>query len=257
MQQPDGTVIAGIVNHLRTAQRLLIITGAGLSADSGLPTYRGIGGLYEGRLTDENIPIEQALSGEMLRQNAAISWKYIYAIEQACRGRQYNSGHSTIAAMQDYFEVCVLTQNVDGFHRAAGSRNIIEIHGDIHRLSCTRCDYGCSVTDYSKLDIPPRCPRCSAVIRPAVVLFGELLPQAALTKLDAELEQGFDLVFSIGTSSGFPYIMAPVLEAARIGIPTVEINPGETSISDQVMYRIEAGAADSLTVIWQHFMRRH
>src|SRR5512143_34851 len=135
-------VIDRIVDEMHRARRLLFITGAGLSADSGLPTYRGIGGLYNSGMTEENMAIEDALSGETLEAAPHITWKYIHQIEQSCRAASFNEAHQVIADLQTHFDnVCVLTQNVDGFHRQAGSRNLIEIHGDIHELHCTRCQY--------------------------------------------------------------------------------------------------------------------
>ncbi|WP_295454761.1 NAD-dependent protein deacylase [uncultured Thiodictyon sp.] len=246
---PDPAVVARIAETLRGARRVLFITGAGISADSGLPTYRGIGGLYNNQLTEEQFPIETALSGAMLKARPAITWKYLHQIEQTCRGAQFNDAHAIIAQWQERFEVCVLTQNIDGFHRAAGSRNLIEIHGDIHDLLCTRCDYQTSVPDYAALTLPPSCPRCQAPVRPRVVLFGEALPRDALTHLYRELDLGFDLVFSIGTTSVFPYIAGPVVQASQAGIPTVEINPTDTSVTAFVDYKLAAGAAASLRAI--------
>lgn len=251
MSQPDPAVVARIVGELRRARRLLFITGAGISADSGLPTYRGIGGLYNDQHTEENFTIETALSGSMLEANPAITWKYLGQIESACRGARFNEAHTIIAEWQERFEVCVLTQNIDGFHRDAGSHNLIEIHGDIHDLFCTRCDYAVTVPDYSSLQIPPVCPRCQALVRPRVVLFGEALPSAAIQHLYAELNQGFDLVFSIGTTSVFPYIAGPVAQASQSGIPTVEINPGDTPVTRFVDYKLAAGAVVSLRAIQQ------
>ena len=252
MSEPNSHIIDQIVAELRHARRLLFITGAGMSADSGLPTYRGIGGLYNNKLTDDDLPIEVALSGEMMARAPQVTWKYIAQIERACRGAHYNDGHRVIAALDDRFEgVCVLTQNVDGFHRDAGSRNLIEIHGNIHDLYCMQCDYRRTVADYAVLAIPPPCPRCEGLLRPNVVLFGELLPEAAIIRLYEELALGFDMVFSVGTTSTFPYIADPVIEARRAGIPTVEINPGETVVSDFVDFKLAAGAALCLTRLWE------
>jgi NAD-dependent deacetylase len=245
----DPATITRIAAALRRAQRVLFITGAGISADSGLPTYRGIGGLYDNRKTDENLSIETALSGSMLEARPAITWKYLHQIEETCRGACFNDAHAIIAEWQDRCEVCVLTQNIDGFHRAAGSRNLIEIHGDIHDLLCTRCDYQASVPDYTGLMLPPTCPHCQSPVRPRVVLFGEMLPADAIAHLYRELDQGFDLVFSIGTTSVFPYIAGPVVQASRMGVPTVEINPGDTQVTPLVDYKLAAGAAISLRAI--------
>ena len=254
MANNDESIIREIVARMRTARRLFFITGAGISADSGLPTYRGIGGLYNNQLTEEDIPIEVALSGQMLAANPEITWKYLFQIESACRGAGFNAAHRIIAELQDYCDtVCVLTQNVDGFHRTAGSRNLIEIHGHIHDLSCMNCGYQCTVPDYRGLHIPPPCPRCGSLLRPDVVLFGEYLPPGATERLYQQLAEGFDLVFSIGTTSIFPYIAAPVLEARRRGIPTVEINPGETAVSQYVEFKLSDGAVASMQRIWNRF----
>jgi NAD-dependent deacetylase len=240
------------INHLRRSHRVLIITGAGISADSGLPTYRGIGGLYEDKMTGDKVPIEVALSGEMMRLEPQLTWKYIHQIESACRGAHFNEAHRVIAAMQDRFEsVCVLTQNIDGFHRDAGSRELIEIHGNIHELHCVQCDYDTWVTDYSAIEIPPRCPKCGALVRPRVVLFGEMLPEAALESLYQQFQRGIDLVLSIGTTSVFPYIAGPVHQARRAGIPTIEINPGDSEVSAIVDHRLKQRAVIAMQNIWE------
>ena len=253
MSVPDPVIVARVAAELRRARRLLFITGAGISADSGLPTYRGIGGLYNDQATEDRFSIETALSGSMLEANPAITWKYLHQIEHSCRGACFNDAHAIIAELQDRFEVCVLTQNIDGFHRDAGSRNLIEIHGDIHDLQCTRCAYAATVPDYGALELPPVCPRCRAPVRPRVVLFGEMLPSDAIQHLYQELDQGFDLVFSIGTTSVFPYIAGPVVQACQAGVPTVEINPTETSVTPFVQYKLAAGAAVSLRAVWQAY----
>jgi NAD-dependent deacetylase len=243
-----------IYEILSKARSILFITGAGMSADSGLPTYRGIGGLYNQKHTDEGIPIEEALSGEMLATRPEITWKYVYQIEQSCRNAKYNRGHEVIAEMERHFSrVWVLTQNIDGFHHQAGSKNIIDIHGDMHHLMCTRCDYERSVADYSDLTIPPRCPVCKTIIRPRVVFFGEMLPEEKYRQLAKEIEKGFDVIFSIGTTSVFPYIAGPVLEAKRRGWPVIEINPAQTDVSHLVDIKIAAGAAKTLDAIWTQF----
>lgn len=253
MSDPDPAIVARVADELRRARRLLFITGAGISADSGLPTYRGIGGLYNDRATEDSFSIETALSGSMLEANPAITWKYLHQIEHSCRGARFNDAHAIIAELQDHFEVCVLTQNIDGFHRDAGSRNLIEIHGDIHDLRCTRCDHAATVPDYSGLEMPPVCPHCRAPVRPRVVLFGEMLPTHAIQHLYAELDRGFDLVFSIGTTSVFPYIAGPVVQASQMGIPTVEINPTDTSVTRFVEYKLATGAATAMRAIRQAY----
>src|SRR3546814_7450502 len=122
-----------IIKALRQAERILIITGAGLSADSGLPTYRGLGGLYNGE-TEDGLPIEVALSGPTLRRDPALCWKYLAEIGRACLQAEPNAGHVAIAELQRRKSgAWVLTQNIDGFHRRAGSPpdTLIELHGPL------------------------------------------------------------------------------------------------------------------------------
>lgn len=229
---------------LRRARRVLVITGAGISADSGLPTYRGIGGLYERDLTEDDLPIEVALSGQMLRARPALTWKYLSQVECACRGAGPNAGHFALARMANGFRrFTVLTQNIDGFHRDAGQEHLIEIHGNVHELYCTECRREWWVRDYAHLRTPPRCDDCHGPVRPRVVLFGEQLPTGAIERLESTLDEGVDLVMTIGTTSVFPYIAGPVVQAARIGLPTIEINPGESEVSSVVSVRIPERAA--------------
>ncbi len=250
MSPPSTSSVEQVADCIRRADRILFITGAGISADSGLPTYRGIGGLYHDRLTAEGLTIEEALSGEMMALRPDVSWKYIAEIEENCRGAEPNPAHLAIARLEQRKSgVWVLTQNVDGLHRAAGSRNLIEIHGTVHTLCCTECPHQRRVVDFAGLEIPPGCPVCGGLLRPDVVLFGEMLPERAVARLDAVLAHGLDLVVSIGTTSVFPYIAGPVRWARQLGVPSVEINPGETEVSHIVTHRLRMGAAEAMSAI--------
>jgi NAD-dependent deacetylase len=241
------SAVGAAARILSDAGSVLFITGAGMSADSGLPTYRGIGGLYETEITEEGVAIEDALSGDMLRSNPALCWKYIHQIESACRGARFHEGHAVLARLeQGGKRLCILTQNVDGFHRDAGSENVIEIHGNLRELSCMACDWTRHVSSYADLEIPPRCPECSGWVRPDVVLFGEALPLDAIARLERELQTGFAAVFVIGTTAVFPYIAAPVAAARAAGVPCVEVNPGRSSVSRLVDVHLELGARDAL-----------
>lgn len=239
------------VDMFRHARRVLVITGAGMSADSGLPTYRGIGGLYDRDVTEEGLTIEDALSIDTFVQDPAITWKYVAQVEHACRGAAPNDGHRHLAALASRYErLCILTQNVDGFHAAAGSRDVIEMHGNIHRLACAQCAHSHTVEDYAGLGtLPPACAQCGGMLRPAVVLFGEMLPLKEVERYERALADGFDLVVTIGTSAVFPYIAAPVREAWRGGWPTIEINPQETDISRFSHVQLRENAAKALTAI--------
>jgi len=249
-------LIDQVVELLRRSRSLLFITGAGLSADSGLPTYRGIGGLYNDRHPEDNLPIEVLLSGNTMRARPDLTWKYLLQIEQAGRDAKPNRGHEVIAEMERRFErVWVLTQNVDGLHHRAGSKNVIDIHGDLHTIYCTRCDYETTVADYAGFELPPKCPQCRGVLRPNVVLFGERLPDRQIATLQAETPRGFDLVLSVGTTSVFPYIAAPVLDAYHLKKPSVEINPAETEVTEFAAVKLPLRAAVALDAIWGRYNR--
>lgn len=239
---------------LKKAESILFITGAGISADSGLPTYRGIGGLYNGEVTAEGIPIEVALSGQVLLSKPEITWKYLSEIESNCRQARFNRAHQIIAQIEKLFSrVWVLTQNIDGFHKAAGSENVIDIHGDFHCLTCIKCSYQVKVKNYSEIDIPPLCPECRNFIRPGVIFFGERLPPEKVETLYTQLNRGFDLYFSVGTTSSFPYIQEPVLLAKKSNKPVIEINPGQTEISELADIKISLRAKEAMELIWQEF----
>ena len=252
----DERAVDRIVQAMGRAHRLLFITGAGMSADSGLPTYRGRDGIYRAQqTTPHGLSIEQALSGPMLRTRPEITWHYLLELEKTSRHAAPNRGHQVIAEMDGYFDaVWVLTQNVDGLHQRAGSRNVLDVHGSLHALECMRCGQQTTTRDYSNLTLPPRCSECEGPIRPQIVLFEEELPYDKFSRLWYEFGAGFDLIFSIGTSSMFEYIVEPVLVGRQMGMTTVEINPETTPISSEVDIKIGAGAATVLASIWERYL---
>lgn len=261
-----------IAELLKQSKRVLFITGAGISADSGLPTYRGVGGLYQSccadgtqQNTEDGYPIETCLSGPMFRKKPEITWKYMLQLGMAIAEHQPNDAHRIIAKWEQQFaergdRVVVLTQNIDGYHLAAGSKNVYEFHGSLGTLNCTKCAWSESFSlDDNMIErlqtlqqtLPPRCPQCNAVIRPCVVLFEEMLPVNVIEAFQYEFNcgKGFDLVFSVGTSGMFPYITGPIRMAAAKGVPTVEINPAEGDLSDVVTFHLPLTAAEALREI--------
>lgn len=248
--------LQAVADHIREADAILFITGAGISVDSGLPTYRGVAGLYEGQATAEGIPIEEVLSKTMFAQDPALTMKYLWQIGEACRGAKPNRGHEVIAEMEREKEnVWVMTQNVDGLHRAAGSGNLIEVHGNAEKLLCTACSFSCLVEDYVEdadaLSLPLHCPRCEGIIRPDVVLFEEMLSENTMQQMLNLGAIRFDLICWVGTSAPFFYIIEPLARAKRIGAMTVEINPSMTHLSPQMDHKFSAGAAETLEELWR------
>ena len=243
----DRSNLEALARAIERDRDVLFITGAGLSADSGLPTYRGVGGLYEDTATASGMSIEAALHIDTFKRRAHLTWHHIRAIADACAGAHPNRGHHVIAAMERALDrVVVLTQNVDGFHRRSGSQNVIQMHGNLDRLACTTCDWSARAPSLDTLPPVPRCPVCASIARPPVVLFGEALPHTAVQQYEAELARGFSVVVSVGTSSLFPYISAPVQLVQAAGGLAAEINPSSTAVSPIVDLRIRAGAAASL-----------
>ena len=247
--------IKRVAEQLKQAERILLITGAGLSADSRLPTYRGVGGLYNGQ-TAEGLPIETALSGPMLQRDPALCWKYLAELGKACLGAQANAGHYAIAELQRRKPHCwLLTQNIDGYHRAAGSpmERVIEIHGELAPLYCQSCGaVDAELAAHLQRPLPPKCRQCAGILRPPVVLFGEMLPEQAIASLYAELGKGFDVVISVGTSASFPYIVEPLLRTRQAGGFTADINPQRSDLSNRVDVHLQGRALDVLPELLSH-----
>jgi len=256
--------LEAIATELQQAKRVLFITGAGISADSGLPTYRGVGGLYNSGKTEEGYPIEQCLSASMFRVRSDITWKYMFQIGEAVMQCEPNPAHKIIAQWEKEFaqsggKVVVFTQNIDGYHRLAGSENVLEIHGSLEKLFCAKCSWESRLNLHDPTSIEhlkllcqnsvPTCPMCESVIRPRIVMFEEMLPRQVLMQFEEEFDNGngFDMIFSVGTSAMFPYITAPVYTAIHCGKTTVEINPVAGELSHRVTYCLPLGAADALT----------
>jgi NAD-dependent deacetylase len=248
LSDTDRTNLEALARAIERDRDVLFITGAGLSADSGLPTYRGVGGLYDGTETASGMSIEEALHIDTFKRRAHLTWHHIRAIADACAGARPNRGHHVIAAMEQVLDrVVVLTQNVDGLHHKAGSQNVIEMHGNLERLDCTNCGWSAPTPPLDTLPPVPRCPVCASITRPPVVLFGEALPATAVRQYESELGRGFSVVVSVGTSSLFPYISAPVQLVQAAGGLAAEVNPSSTTVSPIVDLRIRAGAAVSLS----------
>jgi NAD-dependent deacetylase len=236
-----------IAELLRVGRRVLFITGAGVSAESGIPTFRGATGAFADGLTEEGVPFEDVLSGPTLLANPRLSWKYFFRLEQGLRGKRPNAAHHAIAALEAAGrQVWVATQNIDGLHQSAGSTAVIELHGNLRRVICKHCDYQVYRETFEGMAPLPLCPKCENVLRPDAVLYEEMLPESALDRFELEQDKGFDLIFTVGTSSVFDYVAHPVMMAARRGIPTVEINPEPTPLSDVVQFRFAAPAGGVL-----------
>ena len=230
-----------LLDALRQARSVGVITGAGMSAPSGIPTYRGEGGLYDDPETGDRTV--EALSGPTLPDDPDPTWQAVTQLALAARAAAPNAGHTALVALENRVERFVLlTQNVDGLHEAAGSTNVIDIHGNLRRTTCQSCRASGAEPDWESLRGAPRCP-CGGVLRPDVVLFEEMLPTDKVGRMQRELLTAPpDVVMAIGTTAAFAYICEPVHMARMSGRTTVEINPEPTTLSGAVDHRIEGSA---------------
>jgi NAD-dependent protein deacetylase/lipoamidase len=207
------------------ARRVLVLTGAGVSAESGVPTFRGGGNtaVWKG------LPFDVISSAEMLERNLPAVWEWFDYRRDFMEALTPNAAHYEIARWREQFpEFTVVTQNIDGLHQKAGSRNVIELHGNIWRARCIACR---SVYDMSAgAKRPEACWECGDSLRPDVVLFGELLPPGTF-ELAADRAASSELCIVIGTS-GLVYPAAGLPEIARsAGAFLCEVNPEPTPLS--------------------------
>ncbi len=235
---------------LTQARSALFITGPGVSHDSGLSHYRGIPGLRRRKPEDGKL-FEAALSIEMMRKRPEMTWKYLLRMEEQIRAAVPNRAHEVLVKLErEIKRTTVMTINVDRLHQKAGSRNVIEMHGALFDLLCSSCEMSTRHDSFDALDIPPRCKTCGAQLRPDMPLFGEALPIDPFTRLQQELDEGFDIVFAIGVPTMFPYLARPVLLARAAGIPTVEICATQSEVSEIVDFRFKATTDSVMGAIW-------
>ncbi len=230
--------------RVRLAERVVVFSGAGVSRESGLDTFRGAGGLWE-RMRPEELATPEAFRADPAKVWRWYAWRYGQAAAAAP-----NPAHDAIARLETLFpSVMVVTQNVDGLHQRAGSRNLLELHGTITRAVCERCgrsrEMAGAIAESSER--PPVCS-CGGRFRPAVVWFGEALPEAALVR--AYEEATFcDLFISVGTS-GTVYPAAGLIELAhQAGACLIEVNPEPTPFSRLMDLRLAAPAGEAFPAL--------
>jgi NAD-dependent deacetylase len=214
-----------LIRKMKEARRVAVLTGAGISAESGVPTFRGENGLWK-----KFRPEELANVNAFLR-NPDLVWEWYQYRRKLIEEVQPNPGHYALARMEKiYPEFLLITQNVDGLHQRAGSTKIVELHGNILRNRCIECSTGYEEVVWEKGKGVPRCEKCGGLIRPDVVWFGEMLPPGAMERAE-EAARNCDLFFSIGTSAVvYPAASLPGT-AKDAGAFVVEINPEPTPVS--------------------------
>ena len=206
------------------AMRVVVLTGAGVSAESGVPTFRGGGNtaVWKG------MPFDLISSAEMVERDLPAVWEWFDYRRNFLDELTPNPAHSAIARWQERFaDFTLVTQNIDGLHQKAGSREVIELHGNIWRARCTACGTIYSMVQQKR---PDACFECGDALRPDVVLFGEMLPPGAF-ELAAVRASECELFFVVGTSA-LVYPAAALPEIAKTaGAYLVEVNPERTPLS--------------------------
>ena len=207
---------------------VLVLTGAGVSAESGIRTFRDAGGLWEEH------PVEQVASPQGFAADPALVWRFYSARRAKARTCVPNPGHRALAALEERLQdrFLLATQNVDGLHGQAGSRRVVEIHGSLFLTRCSSCARPPFADDREYMDAPPTCDACAArgrrsLLRPHIVWFGEMLHPQDLLRISAFLDEGrrHRLVFLAVGTSGVVYPAAGmVLEARAAGAETWLVN---------------------------------
>lgn len=224
------------------ARRVLVLTGAGVSAESGVPTFRGGGGagVWKG------MPFNVISSAGMLERDLGEVWDWFDYRRGVLEKLSPNPAHFAIAGWQAHFEdFTLVTQNIDGLHQTAGARHVIELHGNLWRARCTSCRTRFDLREIKEPERPPICTECGNSLRPDVVLFGEQLPAGAF-ELAAQKSAACELCFVVGTSAVvYPAAMLPEI-AKSSGAYTVEVNPERTPLSDLCDETIQGKAGEIL-----------
>jgi NAD-dependent deacetylase len=210
--------------RLRAARNVCVLTGAGVSAESGVPTFRDLGGLWQ------NVKVEDVASPEGFARNPKRVWEFFNARRAKLWTIQPNPAHYALAQLERRAPALTLiTQNVDGLHHLAGSRNVVEIHGSLRTVRCVGCG---RQRDASGETLPdePRCADCGDWLRPAVVWFGEMLPLDAMERAEFALET-CDVMLVVGTSGVVYPVAGFSLYAAEHGATIIDVNPDPDAIS--------------------------
>ncbi len=229
---------------MRDAEKIVFVTGAGISQESGISTFRGKDGLWR------KYDAMQLATIDAFYENPKLVWEWYEERRKNIMSAKPNAGHDAIAKIEKFRPTRVLTQNIDGLHQRAGSTQVYELHGSIIRIKCTVCDFKETATSGFS-DLPPLC-RCKNILRPDVVWFGEALPQDVWTGAIQEASS-CDLMVVVGTSLAVsPANLLPVY-AKQGGALLVEVNPEETPMSKAMDLSLRSSAANALPQMLEIF----
>ena len=235
---------------LAGASRVVALTGAGISAESGVPTFRGRDGLWK------QYRAETLATPEAFERDPRLVWEWYDWRRGLIAPVEPNAGHRVLAEWESLFEnFAVITQNVDGLHALAGSRNLVELHGNIWKVRCTREQTVEDMRENPLRHLPPCCPKCGALFRPHIVWFGEPLDSAVLDRAFG-LSTACQALLVVGTSAIVQPAASFPLAAARAGAKIIEINIEPTPLTPHADYFFQGKAGEVLPVLDRHLRER-
>lgn len=226
--------------ELSKRKETVVLTGAGISVASGVKPFRGKGGLWE-----KYDPYEVAhIDG--FKKDPYKSWVALKEIIEVLGQAEPNAAHLCLAKMEQMGIVrSIITQNVDGLHQAAGSKVVIEFHGNTRKLICLECSSAFSDEEIDLGSLPPHCSYCHSILRPAAVFFGEAIPRDAMVQARSEAEQ-CSSVLVVGTSAIVEPAASLPFIAKRHGAPVIEINPESSPLTSEADYFLQGSAEEVL-----------
>ena len=220
-----------VAQKLKGSKKIVFVTGAGISQESGIPTFRGKDGYW--RKYD---PMKLA-SIDAFYDDPKLVWEWYDDRRKNILDVKPNEGHFAISQMEEFKDVVILTQNIDGLHQRSGSTNVLELHGSIIRIKCTVCDFIDNITENFE-SLPPKC-KCGGMLRPDVVWFGEPLPQNIWQSAIKEASI-CDVMIIVGTSLVVSPANTLPVYAKQNGAILIEVNPEKTVMSNDMALSIQA-----------------
>lgn len=241
----QATALSEVALRLREAERVVVSTGAGISAESGVPTFRDAQTGLWARYDPQELATPQAF-----RRNPRLVWEWYAWRRELVSAVAPNPGHISLAQIEQRVpHFTLITQNIDGLHQKAGSVNVLELHGNLSRVKCF--DEERLVDAWAETEeLPPRCPHCNGLLRPDVVWFGEMLPLDALQGA-IKAARAADVFLSVGTSGVVQPAASLPIEARGRGAVVVEINPNETPLSEIMDYNLRGPAGIILPALYE------
>jgi NAD-dependent deacetylase len=223
-----------ISQELNNSRKIVFVTGAGISQESGIPTFRGKDGYWR-----KHDPMRLATISAFY-DDPKLVWEWYEDRRKNILAVKPNDGHFAISKMEKFKDVVVLTQNIDGLHQRSGSTNVLELHGSIIRIKCTVCNFMDNITENFEL-LPPKC-ECGNILRPDVVWFGEALQQDIW---ENAIKQASicDIMIIAGTSLAVSPANTLPLYAKQNGATLIEVNPEKTVMSNEMDLSIQATSA--------------